>query len=465
MSTILLITLFAGLAVFLLDGDWRGGLVYTLVIGFLQDPLRKITPEQPTLYVGLVLIAFSLCAVVIYEQKKSLNLRAMCWTAPELRNWLSLYVGLIVLQALNSFLVHGSLLLPLVGSGFYLAPLLGLWMGFEVGCQPGLLRRLLTTYVLLSAVYAVTIWLSYKGFNHPLLKEVGKGIVIDITYGLQVQGASGLWRTSELAAMHLGVASSLATTLGFSSRSPEGRIGWILLGIGFAFLTIITGRRKALVLVLCFLGLYLLLLNSRTSATERERVFSGVFGSIALAFAAFNLFLISSLGENFGKYFGRFLTSGADLIGRFQQQGIDATLRSLEISQGFGLGVGSVAQLGSLRIQRASVASRAFVSESGTGRFVAELGLPGIVLLSILIYFSFLLIRRNLQLITALPQPLISFYIGLLAFGLANIPFFIAAGGIYSDPFVLLMISLCLGGFTSIPSLIAQQSATTAPTA
>jgi hypothetical protein len=120
MSTILLIVLCAGLALILLEGNWRGGLVYTLVIGFLQDPLRKITPEQPTLYVGLVLIAFSLCAVVIYEQQKGLNLKAMCWTAPELRNWLSLYVGLIGLQAMNSWLIHGSVLLPLVGSGFYL---------------------------------------------------------------------------------------------------------------------------------------------------------------------------------------------------------------------------------------------------------------------------------------------------------------------------------------------------------
>ena len=56
MTILLLIVLFGVLAAVLLDGNWRTGLMVALIIGFVQDPLRKITPGQPAFMVGLVLI-------------------------------------------------------------------------------------------------------------------------------------------------------------------------------------------------------------------------------------------------------------------------------------------------------------------------------------------------------------------------------------------------------------------------
>ena len=57
MTSLYLALMFGTLAVILLDGNWRGGLVVTFVIGFLQDPLRKITPGSPSTMAGLVLVA------------------------------------------------------------------------------------------------------------------------------------------------------------------------------------------------------------------------------------------------------------------------------------------------------------------------------------------------------------------------------------------------------------------------
>ncbi len=75
MTTLILIVLFSGLALLLADGNWKGGLMFTLLIGFLQDPLRKLTPGQPALFVGFVLIAFACCCLVLLDRREHLSLR------------------------------------------------------------------------------------------------------------------------------------------------------------------------------------------------------------------------------------------------------------------------------------------------------------------------------------------------------------------------------------------------------
>ncbi len=76
MSTLLLLLLATGLVVLLLDGNWRDGLSLSVLVGFLQDPIRKLTPGQPALYVGLVLIGVACCALVLLDQRRGLDLEA-----------------------------------------------------------------------------------------------------------------------------------------------------------------------------------------------------------------------------------------------------------------------------------------------------------------------------------------------------------------------------------------------------
>ena len=69
MTTLLLALLLGSLILVLLSGDWRSGLLLTVVIGFAQDPIRKLTPDQPGLYVGLALVAFVGSALVLYQRR------------------------------------------------------------------------------------------------------------------------------------------------------------------------------------------------------------------------------------------------------------------------------------------------------------------------------------------------------------------------------------------------------------
>jgi O-antigen ligase len=142
---------------------------------------------------------------------------------------------------------------------------------------------------------------------------------------------------------------------------------------------------------------------------------------------------------------------------RIEGQGIGGTLRGLQVSQGFGLGVGAGTQTGNLQLdtQRQSIEGLNYAAEGGGGRIVLEMGLPGLVVMGMMGFLVALMLWRNFRLLKLLPPPTAALMIGLVAFPIANIGIFSSAGQLYNDPFVLIMLAICLGSFFAVPSLVA----------
>jgi hypothetical protein len=161
MTTILLLLLFTGLTLCLLSDDWKSGLLWTLAIGFCQDPIRKLTPGQPSLMVGLVLLAFLMCAFTVYQQRRQFDLRYLFWTSPQLFDLIPFFTLLLIAQATNSFARFGSPSLVAIGLSFYLAPAAALWMGFHIGRDLAALRRILLTYFIFSCIFAFAVLLDF----------------------------------------------------------------------------------------------------------------------------------------------------------------------------------------------------------------------------------------------------------------------------------------------------------------
>jgi hypothetical protein len=456
MTTLLLILIFGLLALALSEGNWRYGLLVTVGIGFLQDPIRKITPNQPSLMVGLSLVAFALCSMVLLDRRGKFDLPAMLWTIPQLGDWLPIFYALIALQSVNSFLRFGDPVLTAIGAAFYIAPLIGLWVGYHVGCNQQLLRQLIQVYVAFCAIFAFTVFLDFRGVATPLFEEVGGGIQITLE-GYSASGASGLWRTSEIASWHLAAGACLAAALGLSSRESTSQIGFLLLTAGFTFVSIFTGRRKAQALVLVFAAIYMLLFSRRANAASRERVILSVMGATGLAFGVYIFFLANNLGQDFPEFLNRTLTIGEDAGGRFESQGLGAILRGAQISGGFGLGVGAGSQTGNFSVgaARQSIQSLGYVTEGGGGKIVVELGYPGIAVLGMMTFLLVLMLWRNFRLLNSLPYSTSALLMGVAAFPIANIGIFTSAGQLYNDPFVLIMLAICLGSFFAVPSLVA----------
>ena len=144
------------------------------------------------------------------------------------------------------------------------------------------------------------------------------------------------------------------------------------MAVGFAFLTILTGRRKAQVLILAFVAIYLLLFSRRASPASKERVITSVLGVAAIAYPLYAFLLSENLGENFGEYTNRSLTIQEDLVERFDTQGIGAAFRAIQVSDGIGMGVGAGASTGGLIQNAARNAIQSVAYRLGGGRRASD---------------------------------------------------------------------------------------------
>ncbi len=451
--TFFLVLLFGALALALLDGNWRLGLFLTVVIGFAQDPIRKLTPGQPGAYVGLVLLSFLACALVLWNQRRRrFDLSLMFPATPALRSVLVLFLGLVAIQAIHSLLRWGVPTRTLIGVGFYVAPLLGLWVGFHVGRFQPFLRDLLKLYIFMAAIFGFTALLAYFGFDPPVLKAVGEGQIIHFRYGFWTEGASGLWRSSDMAAMHLTIASCLAMVLALSGPDGIQRRAWLVLSGLFAVISLLTGRRKAIVQIVVFCGLFLLLVARYGPGRSRQQLLGLVISAAGLAALVLVLDPSEFMGADFGEYLTRAGTAQGDIWDRFSMLGLSAAQRGIDISGGIGLGVGTLAQTGSSGVAGIRGAGFAFVSESGLGKVIAELGWPGIVILLMLAWGVIRSFYYSLRMMKYESHSIATLRMGLSAFALSNLPFFSAAAGVYGDPFVLIIFGLSLGSIFAVPT-------------
>lgn len=454
---ILLILLFTVLAMALLSSDWRAGLLITVLIGFAQDPIRKLTPGQPGLYVGLVLVAFVASAFVLWQRQHGrFELPLIFPATPILRQWAPVFVLLIVLQAINGLVRWGIPIRTLIGVGFYLSPLVGIWVGFQVGRSQNFLRKLLQVYLLVSLLFGLTALFDYLGAESSLFDAVGKGQIIHLRKGFFTEGAIGLWRSTDIAAIHLTIGACLAMVFALSSSPGLQRNAWISLSGILAFTSLLTGRRKAIVQVIVFMGLFIWLLARYGTGKSRQQLFGVALSTVGLAAMVLVLDPTEFLGDDLGEYLSRAASAPNDIWTRFNILGVNAFFRGLDISNGLGLGVGTLAQTGDALVPTVSGAGFRFVSESGLGKVTAELGLPGILILVVLGIGFAQAVLHNLRLIRYLPPSIGIFEIGLLAFAISNLPFFSAAAGVYGDPFVLIICGISFGSFFAVPLLLTQ---------
>lgn len=452
---LLLFLLFAYLAIVLLSGDWRQGFLVTIVIGFAQDPIRKLTPGQPGLYVGLVLIAFLASTFVLYLRKgSSFNLASIFWSFPSLQRWLLLFVWLVFIQAVHSFVRWNIPLRSLIGIGFYLTPLLAIWVGFQIGLDQRFQRRLWILYLILSLVFGATAYLDYSGVNIPLFDAVGDALIIHFRKGFYTTGAIGLWRSTDIAAIHLTISACLSIVFAATCSKPLSRNLWITAAVIFSMVSLLTGRRKAIVQIVVFTGLFLFMLARYGGRKGINQIYGILISAIGLSSIIFLVGPTEIFGEDFSEYINRAGSASTELGTRFNILGIIAIERALRISEFFGVGAGTLAQTGASGIASVDGRDFVYVSESGAGKIVAELGVPGLLILLIIIIGLAILIRRALHFLPYLPPSVSHFEIGLLCFAASNIPFFSAAAGVYGDPFVLIMCANAFGSFLAVPWLV-----------
>lgn len=435
---------------------WRGALLFTVGVGFIQDPVRKLSGIDSSYFAIMALISFIITFLVLRSSLRLWNLKLICWSNPRIVNLIPIFLYIIGIQALNSFARFGDLRLSIIGVLFYTLPFSAFWVGFHMGNEIKLLKTFLIAYISLCSLWGISILLSLYGFQSDLLKEVGEGIQIT---GIG-SGESGLWRTSEIAGWHLAAGACFSFILGMTETKSVQQYLYFFLSVGLGFLTITTGRRKALGLVIVFISLYLLYYSLTVKGNKVSRALSSLFLIILLSASSYGLIFDTRTQANMAPYFDRSATITADESQeRFSVQGLGAFMRGIEIGGLFGFGVGTGSNAGTTGIDsaRSGVRSLAYVVEGGGGRVIVELGVLGTSFLMYLLVNIGILYFRNFKIGKVyLPNTEFELLVGLVLFAIVNLVTFFSASQLYSDPFVLIVIGLASGTFLSVPILASR---------
>ena len=108
--------------VFWAFAEWRLGLLLCLATAILQDPLRKLTPDQPVFFVGFVGVVFGAACLGAWARGIPLTPNSIFRRYRQLAMPFSLLLLLIIVQAFNSYLRFGNPMIPLIGLLTYLLP-------------------------------------------------------------------------------------------------------------------------------------------------------------------------------------------------------------------------------------------------------------------------------------------------------------------------------------------------------
>lgn len=430
--------------------DWRRALLAVILVGVLQDALRKLTPEAPAFYI-VWSTAVYLTVVAIAMLSRSLPLLETIYLHDrKVRNaWIAFFV-LIALQLLNALVRTGNPVVPLFGAVFYLGPPLAMLVACAYFSGERQLRRFLGLYVLVFLPACLTVYLSpvFQG-AWPVLRDVGtftgtQLYIYDV--GTILESFSGVLRTGEIAAWHAATAAIFLITLSFTARRRRHWFLTTILVVLMIGVIVMTGRRKMLMALSVFFVVQWALLAWLRKGIGKLAVLIILVGTLS----SYSLTLLEpTSGANL--YVQRSSTVFGDATERMELA-LDLMKWAFVRSGGLGLGAGSAAQ----GARYAGVDQSRQVggsSEAGLGMITAELGILGVIVCIWLLTAVSRNIVRNLKVLAATEPRLALYQVSFLSFLFANMMTFTVATQIYSDFFVLVILGTVAGFMVRINNL------------
>jgi hypothetical protein len=438
-------------------GDWRRSLLFCVLVGFVQDPIRKVLPSQPVQLVIAVAAAFVACLIGLYSNGDRLHLQRLLRAFVSLRVPVAGFVTIVVLQCVHTLVRTGSSTLAGLGLLSYLSPPLALLVGNRFCDSMRLLRLWLTVYLAGSFVVGGTVLLQFAGFEPVIFSAIGIEFVYGGSTGV-VRMMSGIMRSSEIAAWHLAAGACLLIAVAGAARSS--RIRWLALGgtMMLIMAVVLTGRRKMLAEIALFVVTYLFLVSQYRRGGSRiaQVAMSGLF------LAAIALQLLGTRGQSLelAPYLGR----GATVIGESTDRLFEMTISQLRwvvFDNGIlGAGAGTGAQGSQYFGGGTDLVGGS--AEGGLGKVLAELGVPGALALLWLGLSIGRVVLRIARFARKSPPSEALLLYGLIAFLPANAMVFLTAHQVFGDPFVLIILGLIAGSILAFPRICSRQIRPTA---
>lgn len=422
--------------------------MFVIPVGFLQEPIRKSIVEQPVTVQLAAVIVFGLAMMAAIASLGSPTLRPLTGRSQTRKRILLMFFGLICLESMHSLLRFGTIMVPLLGLLSYLLPIPALWVAHKFVQKPGDIRKYLLLYMICAFIMTLGVTLNYRGIESPLFKQIGDSpmVVYHQVVGV-VELYCGLMRSPEVAAWHAATLGCFSVIVAFSFRGLVARLLCPFFLI-YAFSTVaLTGRRKALAIMVLFGAIYLLgLILAKRRSVRLAAIVAGVISLMVIAATAY----LSPESSAPSPHLERTATAFDDAGERFEKLGLGSVIWAYYAGGPFGLGTGAGAQ-GSQHIAGVETQGSA---EGGLGRITLELGPLGLIL-AILCSIAVATQARYCAVDAAnYSSEMMRVTLGLLAFIGANVPIFIGAAQIFGDPFILIILGSQLGFVLAVPRMI-----------
>lgn len=450
MSMFALTVALTGLAALIAIIDYRKGLLAVLLIGVLQDVFRKLTPGVPTYYILWAMAVFVVVVGSAWRYRRVAPMRVLWLQDGLLRFLWSLFAVVIAVQFLHS-LIRWGFAVPVLGVIEYLVPVLAVLFGVGVSRGRGEFRWLMTRYSAIAVPTALTVYLSVKySEGWPVLRDVGTFIGSELlisSVGENLRSYSGLFRTGEIAAWHAATGAVFLLVL---AQRKQNLRSWIMSGLMVGLLVgaiIYTGRRKMLMALTIFIVIRIVS-EALVSRGFGRRSFALVVGAVAIG-------VLPGLLPDSNPYVTRSVSVYSS-VGERSGTALDLFRSAIARSDGIGLGIGVYAQ-GSryAGVDLSSVVGGA--GEAGVGKLILEIGLPGLLVVALVLSRTVLKGWRILRWMAKVRDPMLPTALSLAAFLAGQIATFIVATQIYGDPFVLIVLGLVAGAFFGLLARAEQQ--------
>ena len=430
--------------------NWRWGIYLIILAGFIQDPIRKIIPDQPVYFSVIVIIVFSICLGISFAINNNWRIRYITLENPRLEFCLLIYLGYILFSSIFSFFSYGNVLVALLGISIYFSPVFSAVYANMLFDRYRHITNFVSFYLVCISITILSIWMSVFGYDFKIFEEIGGGIdIYEHTIRNYLEVHAGVLRTSELAAWHLATGACFSLILAVQSRGLLGKAIFTLLTVLCLLTGIFTGRRKMYALFAIFCLTLLLIVVYEAKGKQKSFVFLAVCLLSVIVVTLYFTFQQQILVLSFASdYLSRAFTVLGDSFDRLILT-INAFEYTIQRMSFIGTGIGSTGQ-GLVGYQ--NIGSN-WNAETGLGRLGNELGFIGFIILVVTAAIVFGHIVTTNRIIQQHDERLSFFQRALVAFLFANAINYFNAAQAYNDLFVLMILGLTLGCILDLPKI------------
>jgi hypothetical protein len=438
--------------------NWRWGLYAVVVMALLQDVFRKLMPGEPVYFVVLSGVVFAAACISAAAQGVSLSPTSIPGWRRYLAAPFAVFVFILALQAARGYATTGSYVAVAIGLLTYLAAIPAVMFGYQFAARLGFteVRRVILFYAVCVTVAAASLYLEYTGVDWAILGQVGEGLQIyDRAVGA-LTSVAGVFRSSEIAAWHIGGAICFLALLAAMRRLTLSSALMVAAIVMLLLIGTVTGRRKLYVEVALFVAVFF----SLATIFGRGAIKTGLLVACVglLTYGALSYYLPRDAepeggGRAYSAYLERSASVSGDTVERFENLGIApiywAYRRAGLLGAGLGTGSQGASQFGGGGFGGAA--------EGGLGKITLELGIPGLVVAGWLAVASIGLVLRLMRSTVTMPTRVARLSYGLVGFLVANAATFAVATQVFADPSVLIILGISAGFLLAAPAMARRE--------